>query len=425
MSNYLRPLASLKIAKLEMGRSGVQHQSGAGPHPTPVGRARRNCRRISRHRAALIANAGKSMPLLSICIPHQDQAHGLDTLLGALLADKSLDLEILVADGPDLTAFSGDARLKRIPAPGPETPQQIVWSSLIEASTGNWVTLVNPEDMIEPELAIMLEFVESANPAVDALAWHSLQIDANDPPERRFSVAIPSKYDIINLDKAAMLKAFFMWENSLNVPRMPFGLYHAALKRTLAMTVVESLKGSGRVSPLPVYEWAARAIFLCNEIAFCERPMSVISKRPFAADPLAKPTPGFPFHSGIGQTAGIAEVQNAVFAEMGAQWGGGAEAAFVRAVTIDCMMETDTDAFTRKCEAYFKALRLWNGGQLASQFNPHFSGPQTPDIRRGLHGNMLMVDRFIGKARNAQDFYRVMRSFLVPVRVICGSGVAA
>jgi hypothetical protein len=37
----------------------------------------------------------------------------------------------------------------------------------------------------------------------------------------------------------------------------------------------------------------------------------------------------------------------------------------------------------------------------------------------------LMVDRFIGKARNAQDFYRVMRSFLVPVRVICGSGVAA
>ena len=47
-----------------------------------------------------------------------------------------------------------------------------------------------------------------------------------------------------------------------------------------------------------------------------------------------------------------------------------------------------------------------------------------PDIRRGLHGNMLMVDRFIGKARTAQDFYRVMRSFLAPVRLICGSGVA-
>jgi hypothetical protein len=361
------------------------------------------------------------MPRLSVCIaPAQAPDSGLATLLGSLLADTSLDLEIITTE----TAGLDDARIRHIPAFAADSPQQTIWATLVGAATGDWVTLVKPDDMLEPELAIMVSFVAEANPAADALAWHTLQIDASDPPDRRFSVGVPSQYAIVNIDKTAMLKAFFLWENSLNVPRMPFGLYHGALKRQLALTIIESMAGSGRISPLPAAEWSARTIFMANEIAFCERPMSVIARQAFAFDPLGIPVAGFPFHAGIGETAGIAEVQYAVFSEMGAPWGPGAEEAFARAAIIDCLLETDETAFAAKCEAYDKAFRAWDGGRHASLFQPHYAGPQPPDIRRGLHGNMLMVDRFIGKARTAQDFYRVMRSFLAPVRLICGSGVA-
>jgi hypothetical protein len=364
------------------------------------------------------------MPRLSVLIPpSQAPESGLATLLGALLADPTLDLEIVTVQNDDVPAFD-DARLTLLPPILPGTPQQAVWSALVAASSGEWVTLVQADDMLEPELAIMVDFVAEANPAADALAWHTLQIDANDPPDHRFSVGVPSQYAIVNFDKTAMLKAFFMWENSLNVPRMPFGLHHGALKRQLALTIMESLAASGRVSPLPAAEWSARTIFMANEIAFCERPMSVIARKPFAPDPAGVSTPGFPFHAGVGESAGIAEVQNAVFMEMGAPWGPGAEEAFVRAATIDCLLEIDEETFAAKCEAYDKAFRAWDGGRHAHLFQPYYAGPQAPDIRRGLHGNMLMVDRFIGKARTAQDFYRVMRSFLVPVRLICGAGAA-
>ncbi|HWU61589.1 MAG TPA: hypothetical protein VN112_06145 [Ensifer sp.] len=364
------------------------------------------------------------MPRLSVLIPPPSASgSGLGTLVGDLLADPSLDLEIVTYQHQDLP-LDDHARLKRLPAPPAGLSQQSAWSSLVEAGSGEWVTLVKPDDMLEPELAIMVGFVAEANPAADALSWHALQIDASDPPNRRFSVGVPSQYAIVNLDKTAMLKAFFMWENSLNVPRMPFGLHHGALKRPLALTIVESLKASGRISPLPAVEWSARTIFMANELAFCERPMSVIAKQRFAFDPAGVSTPGFPFHAGIGETAGIAEVQNAVFTEMGAPWGPGAEEAFGRAATIDCLLEIDEEKFAAKCEAYDSAFRAWDGGRHAHFFQPYYAGPQPPDIRRGLHGNMLMVDRFIGKARTAQDFYRVMRSFLAPVRLICGAGTA-
>lgn len=365
------------------------------------------------------------MTRLSICVPVSNNSTGLDTLLTAITADRNLDLEVLLAGPAGLQPSVNDPRIRILPAIAEPMATQDIWASLIEASSGTWVTLVKPEDMLEPELALMVEFLESANPAVDALSWSNLQIDASDPPDRRFSVAIPSQHTIVNIDKTAMLKAFFMWAGSSNVPRMPFGLYHGALKRTLARTIVEGMRAAGRISPLPVHEWAARTLLMANELAYCERPMSVVAKQPFAPDPAGVPSADFPFNAAIGQTAGIAEVQHAVFKEMGAPWGGGAEETFARAAAIDCMMETDARAFAARCQAYFNAFKRWDGGRHASLFQPHFAGPQPPDIRRGLHGNMLMVDRFIGKARTAQDFYRIMRSFLVPVRLICGDGIAA
>ena len=365
------------------------------------------------------------MPRLSILVPAYKNSDGLDVLLGALLENKALDLNVIVSGSPEIAARFDDKRLITLAITASDISEQSIWSELIDAATGDWVTLVKPQDMIEPELAMLVAFLSEMHPAVDALAWDSLQIDAEDPPGRHVSVGVPSKYGLVNLDKATMMHAFFMWEDGDNVPRMPFGLYHGALKTTLAKSIVESLRASGRISPLPVYEWSARAIVMAKDIIFCERPLSSIAKMPFTADPHGKPAKDFVFHAKIGQSAGIAEVQYAVLAEIGSAWGSGAAAAFVRAAMIDCMVETDQAIFASRCEAYYEAFKRWKGGRHAKAFQPQYKGPQPPDIRRGLHGSLLMVDRFIGNARNAQDFHRVMRSFLVPVSLVYGAGVAA
>ena len=62
----------------------------------------------------------------------------------------------------------------------------------------------------------------------------------------------------------------------------------------------------------------------------------------------------------------------------------------------------------------------WEGGAHAGLFRPQFVGERPLDKRRGLHGNLLMIDRHIAGARNAHEFYNIIRNFLVPIGLICG-----
>jgi hypothetical protein len=367
------------------------------------------------------------MPKLSVCIPLDRADADATGLVSSLLSQDDLDLEVVIAGGPDTqnhclalqAAHSGDKRLSILQAVAAEASEQDLWSTLVAQASGDWICLANPQDMVEPELAIMAAYLDQVSPNVDALGWNALQVEPDAPREKRMSVAIPVKYDIALFSKDVMLKAFFFWENSMQVPMMPFGLFHGMIRKSLATTVIDSLKASVRQSAVPRYEWAGRVLLLSNEIAFCSRPMSAISLSPYKAPSRIATRPDFPFHAGLGIAAAIAEGQYCVLKEMGAEWGG-AEEAFVRACMIDCMLEPVPEKFSAKCDGYFAALKMWHGGQFAPLFKPQFMGEQPRDTRRGLHGQALMIDRFIGGAGTAQEFYAVVRSFLAPVRLICG-----
>ena len=364
------------------------------------------------------------MTKLSICIPVETAAQDALPLVTMLLENQSADFEIVIAKPADISlsdALTGlaasETRVATTDAPAGIT-RQLLSRHAVAATKGDWVTLVNPGDVIESELATMVAYLETSSPDVDALAWNVLQIDRHAEPGKASSIAIPARYHIDKLDKTGMLKAFFYWENSLNVPKMPYGLHHAAIRRSLVDALLQLPQPSDWSTPVPQYEWAAKVLLFSNELAFSARPMSAVSTSPFAAAPPVHPW-NFPFHSGLGLTGAVAEVQFHVLRELDTPWSGGSE-AFVRATVIDCMMETGRETYKNKGNAYFAALKGFEGGHLAPFFRPEFHEIRPKDTRRGLHDGALLIDRFIGGARDAAEFYTMIKPILTPVGLICG-----
>jgi hypothetical protein len=367
------------------------------------------------------------MTKLSICIPVETAAQDVLALVAMLLEKQSNDFEIVIAKPADVALPKGVIELAAgganisIADAAAGAARQHLWRQAAQAAKGDWVTLINPSDILESDLATMVAFLETTSPNVDALAWNAFQIDRHAEPGKASSIAIPANYHIETFDKTAMLKAFFYWENSLNVPKMPFGLYHAAIRRSLLDVLLQLPEPQDWSTPLPQYEWAAKVLLFANELAFCARPMSAIDIVPFAAQPPLHPW-NFPFHSGIGLAGAVAEVQFHVLRELDTPWSGGSE-AFVRALMIDCMLETDREAFKTKGNAYFAALQAFEGGHLAPFFRPEYHEIRQRDERRGLHDGVLLIDRFIAGARDAREFYRTVRLMLAPIGLICGGAL--
>lgn len=364
---------------------------------------------------------------LSLIIPLETHERRPETLVRALAAKSAVDLEILivpasaeVAAREDLATLAELDKRVRIVVPSTTVASAVsLWAAGIEVAKAPWISVVRPDDIFEPEALAVAEFVKGKLGTVDSIGWNALQINPGAEPGKSSSVAIPTKHDIVELNKTDMLKSFYLWEGSANVPKMPFGVYHAIISRELAETVLGSIRIAGREHALPQWEWAARTVLMGEKFAFCSRPLSVINIKPYEAPARPLVRADFPFHAGLGLTAGIAEIQFSAFAEMGALWTGSQE-NFIRATMIDCMFETEPQAFNDKCNAYYRALMMWEGGAHASLFRPQFAGERPLDKRRGLHGNLLMIDRHIAGARNAQEFYSIIRNFLVPVGIICG-----
>lgn len=363
------------------------------------------------------------MTKLSICIPVETAAQDALPLVTTILENRGADIEIVLTKPAHIAlsdallgAASSDGRV-RIADTGPETTCQLLWRHAVAAAAGDWVTLVKPGDMLESDLSVMVTFLETSSPGTDALAWNAFQIDPHAEPGKTGSVAIPASYHISTLDKTAMLKAFFAWEGSLNSPKMPFGLYHAAIRRSLVDTLLQQPEPQDWSTPVPQYEWAAKVLLFANELAFSARPMSVISTTPFVPRPPLHPW-NFPFHAGLGLTAAVAEAQFHVLRELGSPWSGGQ--AFVRALVIDCMMESDRASYTKRGNAYFAALKEFEGGHLAPLFRPEFPEVRAKDTRRGLHNGALLIDRFVGGAQTPAEFYAVAKKMMAPIGLICG-----
>ena len=368
------------------------------------------------------------MAKLTVCIPVEPGQRAPTHLVNRLLDDPESSIEVIVAgcggrEGawPDLEARAADdPRLRILPTAPAGLSAANLWIGALAAATGDWVSLVGPDDMIQPDLPKLIAHIEHRHPDTDTLGWNAFAIAPDAPRAISATVAVPIVHHLADIEKSRMLEAFFQWTGSQNTPRMPFGLYHGAIKRSLLETVLSSCVPLSWLTPLPRWEWAARVLIFSQELLLSHRPLSAISTTPFCPVPVPSALEGFPFDARIGLTAAIAEIQARVLHELGANWTGFNE-NFVQACAIDCMREHDEAAFQRKGQAYFEAIRRMPGGvALSEQFRPQYFPRPPADTRRGLQAQVLLVDRFIGNAQTAQEFYEVVRSMIAPIAIITG-----
>lgn len=370
------------------------------------------------------------MTKLSICIPVEPGKKMPLYLCERLLEDKAADIEIIVGPYGDIldrdTSLieleSRDARLRILPPAPDHISLSHLWIGTVAAMRGDWVTIVRPDDMIEPGIETLLVHVEKSMPDADACGWNTFTINAEAPRDIPACVPVPVQHHTIEPEKADMMDAFFNWTDSSNVPKMPFGIYHCAIKRSLLETVLQTSGELSWLTPTPLYEWSARVLLNATRLAFSSRPLSAISQETYVPITVPRVLSNFPFTAAHGITASIAEIQCRVLHDLGQAWEGYGD-NFLRACMLDCMFEHDEDRFEAKAKGYHAAIRMMGNDRLTASFRPPYLAEPKPDRRRGLHGRVLLVDRFLGNAQSAQDFYEVARYMLTPLHVAADMSV--
>lgn len=365
------------------------------------------------------------MTKLSICIPVEAGKSAPVRLATELLANPNADLEIIVAfcgddcrDADALYAMAEhEPRLMILPTAPADISPCHHWLGTVAAMRGEWVTVIRPDDAIEPDIAEFIPHAEETVPGMDAFAWNSFQIDAGARRDIEASVALPMQHHIREIEKDDLIVKGFKWADSSNVPNMAFGVYHAAISRTLLETV---LANSGELSwqtPLPQYEWAARVLIYAQKFGFSSRPLSAVDAHRYMPGPVTPVMPDFPFHAGIGLTAGIAEIHARVLRDLGIEWENFGE-NFLRACMIDCLLENREDAFEAMAQQYYAAIQKMEGGRLAGAFRPPYMAEPEADLRRGRRGMLLFVNRFIGGAVTAAEFFAMVRHMIAPISIV-------
>ncbi|PWE57721.1 hypothetical protein DEM27_00480 [Metarhizobium album] len=365
------------------------------------------------------------MTKLSICIPVEPGNPAPVRLATELLHNAASDIEIIVApygdtcaDADELYALAEkDARLRILPAAPLGISAANLWLGTVAAMAGEWVTVVRPNDILDPDVALFIAYAEEAVPGLDAYGWNSFQIDAAAPRHISACVAIPIQHHTLEISKDDMLETFFQWKDSSNVPKMPFGIYHAAIKRSLLETVLANSGERSWLTAYPQYEWSARVLLYAAKLGFSSRPLSASDVRPYQPVEAPSAVEGFPFNSSIGVTAAIAETQARVLHDLNIEWSGFND-NFIRACMLDCMFVHDETAFEEKAQAYYAAICDLEGGRLAPSFRPPYLPEPQADPRRGLHGRVLLVNRFIGNAVTAEEFFKLVRTMLTPVHLV-------
>ena len=362
------------------------------------------------------------MSVLSVCIPVQPGHLPPVALVEHLLSGRNQDLEIIVAPYHDSCAGSlaltrlamAHPQLTILPGLPEDTSASALWAAALAAATGDWLTVIFGDDMLEPDIDHFIGMAVRSHPAVDAIGWNSFKIDAKAPRDIPQSVAIPIQHHLMDIDKPGMLDAFFNWTGSSNVPNMHFGLYHGAIRRSLYQTILDNASPTAFLTPVPQWEWAARVIIFAQALAFSSRPMSAVSVEPYTPYVTPSVLENFPFLPQHGLTAAIAEIQARVLAELGAEWTGFNE-HFIRALMLDCMFEHDEERFENKAQGYHKAIVSTGARHYAEMFRPPYHARPQGDDRRGPEGLLLLVDRFLGEAVTAHEFFLLARQIVTPV----------
>ncbi|MEM5471640.1 glycosyltransferase family 2 protein [Hoeflea sp. AS60] len=386
------------------------------------------------------------MTLLSICIPTRNRQIYAMSAVREMLSSERDDFEVVVADNSDdaapLAEFvenCADPRLKLLAPVDKVLSMRANWERIVRETSGEWVSFIGDDDYLDPELCEVIRVTKKVVPDADALTWgrlHFIWPEARSGPE---TTKMSNGNHLMRIKKEDMIRKLFFWEDAVDRPNCPFGVYHGAVKRTLLEDIRDTFSGQYFGHPIVDYDNICRTLMVANSFVYFERPMSVFgackaSNTMGLRDEKSARTvietflremdgkieaANFPFPIELGITAQIGHVIEAFKQEQGIEitaW----EDNFIKACAHDCESQSDRKLFEARKDAYRQAIVQWRGKDALAAFDPKYKFRTDIPNFVGFHNNELRFDMGIGNAESAAEFYGILDTMMFPVHLLEG-----
>ena len=383
-----------------------------------------------------------SPPMLSICVPSRNRQDYFQDTIRFLVDNPRADVEFVFADNSDdpqvmndFMAGVDDPRVIYLPAETRVLSMQENWARTLAATSGDWVSVIGDDDLIDPDLVDALKIAVALKPGLEAFGWSNLKyswIQAGDTPR---NVKVPLSATFHDMPPALIQRRAFHWDDAGATITSGFSVYHAALSRVLLNRMTLRF-GSVLGHPVVDYDTALKAAAIGRSFVYCQRPFSIFGacpesnsaalynirrlaemnavffaetgrttdKDPWMAD--------FPFPSTLGLPAAVAQVQQWLAHEHGVPMMAGWEANFARACARNCGFFGDREEFDIAVGEYEKAFSRWKGGAHRAHFQPTFVPAMKGAIYTGPMDGHLYVSDQIGGATSPSSFYRAVNALL-------------
>jgi glycosyltransferase involved in cell wall biosynthesis len=382
-------------------------------------------------------------PFLSICVPSRNRQRYFKETIGFLLESPRTDVEFVLADNSDdgsvmntFMAGISDPRVTYLPSPPQTLSMKDTWERCLEATSGQWISVVGDDDLIDPDLVDALKIAIALKPALEAFGWSSLKYDWVTPDAPLRNVQVPLEATFHDMPQPLLFRRAFRWDDAGVTLTCGFSVYHSAISRNLLDRVKARFGGRYFEHPTLDYDNALKNVALGRNFVYCRRPFSIFgtcpesntsaawsakrfaetierTKTEFGRDYEGDPwMEGFPFHTMLGMPSSVVQAQQYLRFTYGIglpDW----EANFARASAAYCGKFADREDFDALTARFREAFAVYSNGAFLKDFQPVYTPKREGKVFTGLIGSDLYVEDRIAGAESPADFYRAMNGLLL------------
>lgn len=378
------------------------------------------------------------MTELSICILTRDNYETCKTTISSILKTAHDGFELLIIDASEksyaLESYINkleDNRVRHVPVVAENRQQH--WNQAIPECNGIWITFILDSDYIDPKIVEVIRRMGCESHSVESVGWNKVDYDW---PEHRCEVRaakVSMGTSAFSVDKSKMQKRFLGFEKE---GLIPFNLYHGIVKRELVERIREKFGGAYFEHPITSYEFGYKVLTEANELAFIERPLSVLSAH--SEDMLSEATglEDFEYKKGIfyqditieddrSKFPFLSDWSPKILGTVALTWLAntygdefifdGWESQFVKRREDECNALYSEERFDELSGLYRDAIMNWNDGKFSGSFKPKFNPRHR--MQKDLIGcfqNVLFLDKNAHGNANPAEFYAALENFITP-----------
>jgi glycosyltransferase involved in cell wall biosynthesis len=382
-------------------------------------------------------------PFLSICVPSRNRQRYFKQLIDALLASPRADVEFVLADNSDepeimdaFMASRSDARIRYLPSAERTLSMQENWERTLDATRGDWVSVIGDDDQIDPDLIDALKLAIALKPGLEAFAWSNLRYGWIIGAQRPANVRVPLAANFHDMPPWFIQRRAFGWADAGASITSGFSVYHSALSRPLLLRIKARFGGTWFGHPIVDYDSALKAAAEGRAFVYCTRPFSTFGACPESnssalydlgqlrqaharfdretgretdRDPWLA---NFPFPTTLGLPSAVGQVQMWLAHSHGVEMLAGWEQNFVGALMKNCASFQNRDDFDFLATELRRILAVWKDGAHLAQFAPVYQQALAGEIFTGRNSDALYIADNIGGAHSPSAFYDVINGLL-------------